>query len=69
MEEEPPTEKPCTAPDFCYVPSVDFNENHPPKEVVGGDYTQAALKAKFKHDWWYEQAKSDTPMPPDISYE
>ena len=62
-------EEPCREPDFCYVPEVEFNENHPAKEVVGGNYTQAKLKEKFRKDFWYDNAKSDTPMPSDISYE
>ena len=61
--------EPCREPDFCYVPEVDFNPNHPPKEVAGGEHTQAKLEEKRKKDFWYDEAKSDTPMPNDIQWE
>ena len=69
LPEAPPKDEPCQPTDFCYVPEVEYNPDHPPKEVVGGNYTQAKLKAKAKVDFWYDNAKSDTPMPFDISYE
>ena len=47
--------------DDGFVPHVDFNENHPAKEVVGGEYTQAKIAQKFKRDFWVDWAKSDTP--------
>ena len=47
--------------DDGFVPHVEFNENHPSKEVVGGEYTQAKIAAKNKKDFWIENAKSDTP--------
>ena len=69
LPDEKKEEEPCTWPQFCYVPEVDFNPDHPPKEVVGGKYTQEKLKKQAKIDFWYDNAKSDTPMPNDISYE
>ena len=45
-----------------YVPEVEFNENHPEKEVVGGKYTQAKLADKRSDDFWTDNAKSDTPV-------
>jgi|TARA_B110000305_G_C19255276_1_gene546773 hypothetical protein len=44
-----------------YVPEVEFNEDHPEKEVVGGKYTQAKLAEKSVQDFWNDNAKSDTP--------
>ena len=68
-DDRPKEEEPCRYPDFCYVPEVEFNEDHPPKEVVGSPYSQKELKDKAKKDFWIDNAKSDTPMPNDIVYE
>ena len=44
-----------------YVPEVEYNEDHPAKEVVGGKYTQKKLADKRETDYWTDAAKSDTP--------
>ena len=44
-----------------YVPTYDLDPNHPAKEVVPEPHSQQQLKEQARRDWWYDNAKSDTP--------
>ena len=52
-----------------FVPTYEMkNPDHPAKEVVPNPHSQKELKEKAQRDWWFDNAKSDTPAHVPLNY-